>query len=475
MILLDTVKYRWFYHAASITSALLFLSASFGMAQLPGSLKPGKKYLLLDNRMIESTINAKLEVGTVVKHKSNPLFTEDKPWEMRFDNLYGNVIYDKEEKVYKIWYSPFIVDHSAKGMTLKDREKDYPEGKGIKREMAICYATSKDGLNWDKPVLGRVDYKGSRKNNIVWRGPHGSGIFKDLQEADPEKRYKMIFQGLAVSYSYDGIHWKKPIEVEGVDVRGDTHNNAFWAPTLNKYVGITRTWSRKSGRQVARIESDDFINWTKGKVVLQGVNSDLQTYAMPAFFHEGVYLGLVAIHQQSSDRVWTELTWSPDTRTWYRIDPGNPLIPCSETKLDYDYGCVYACAYPVFRENEIQLFYGGSDWLHFGWRNGSLCLATLKPDGFAGYVQKSGTEAATVTTKPFPYEGQHISINADVFPDGSINVEILDAAKNQIAISKPITISVQYDKIKWNDKIDVSLIQLRFTINKAKLYSFGFE
>ena len=58
---------------------------------------------------------------------------------------------------------------------------------------------------------------------------------------------------------------------------------------------------------------------------------------------------LVAIHHQDSDRVWTELTWSPDTKKWYRIDPGNPIIPCSEKELVYDYGCVYACAYPVFK------------------------------------------------------------------------------------------------------------------------------
>lgn len=40
---------------------------------------------------------------------------------MRFDNLYGNVIFDEEEKLYKCWYSPFIVDSSSHGMTLEQR------------------------------------------------------------------------------------------------------------------------------------------------------------------------------------------------------------------------------------------------------------------------------------------------------------------------------------------------------------------
>lgn len=44
-----------------------------------------EKYLLLDSRIIEQTDNARLAVGTVKKHPANPLFREDKPWEVRFD------------------------------------------------------------------------------------------------------------------------------------------------------------------------------------------------------------------------------------------------------------------------------------------------------------------------------------------------------------------------------------------------------
>jgi hypothetical protein len=70
-----------------------------------GSGSGRSRFLLLDSRIIDSVVNAELVVGTVEKHKANPLFTEDKPWEKRFDNLYGNVIYDKEENIYKCWYS----------------------------------------------------------------------------------------------------------------------------------------------------------------------------------------------------------------------------------------------------------------------------------------------------------------------------------------------------------------------------------
>jgi hypothetical protein len=431
------------------------------------------KYLLLDSRIIKETENVSLEVGKIEKHNANPLFGEDMEWEMRFDNLYGNVIFDKEENTYKCWYSPFIVDSVSHGMTLEQRNREYNEPPN--REMGICYATSKDGIHWVKPELGLVEYNGSKKNNIVWRGPHGAGIFKDLQEKKPAKRFKAIFQGLAVSYSADGIHWNEKTKVNGVEVAGDTHNNAFWAPTLNKYVGITRKWGDEYGREVARIESDDFINWSKEEVVLHGTNKNMQTYAMPAFYYCGVYLGLVAIHQQSTDRVWTELTWSPDTRNWYRIDEGNPLIANSEKELDYDYGCVYPCAYPIFTDNEIRLYYGGSDWLHFGWRNGCLCLATLRPDGFAGYVQKNSNQEGVIVTKLISYKGGELKITADVENGGSVNVFVLNGDGKQIASSRSALKTITNETLRLNKKIKVENISLIIKINKAKIYSFSIE
>ena len=442
-----------------------------GTAAGAGGKEPlRERFLLLDSRIVEKTENAQLVVGTVRKHKANPLFGEDKPWEKRFDNLYGNVIYDADAKLYRCWYSPFIVDNSAKGMSLEERDsKRYRPPRG--REMGICYATSRDGITWEKPKLGVVEYDGSKANNIVWRGPHGAGIFRDAHDPDPKRRYKTIFRGLRVSVSADGLDWGKPVRCEGVKVRGDTHNNAFWAPTLGKYVGITRTWGAK-GREVARIESEDFVRWSPAQVVLTGLDKKQQTYAMPVFFHGGVYLGLVAILEPSSDRVWTELAWSPDTKAWRRISPGTPLIPCADKKLAYDYGCVYACAYPVFLDDEIRLYYGGSDYLHTGWRVGGLCLATLRPDGFAGYEQESKDTPAVITTTAIPYAGQPLHITADVAKPGSIEVTVLDQDGKVLSEAQTISATVTDGRLKLRKKVAADRIRLRFELTNARLYSF---
>ena len=31
----------------------------------------------------------------------------------------------------------------------------------------VCYAVSNDGVNWERPALGLVDYGGSKQNNLV--------------------------------------------------------------------------------------------------------------------------------------------------------------------------------------------------------------------------------------------------------------------------------------------------------------------
>lgn len=444
------------------------------------------RFLLLDNRIVERTKNAKLTVGKVQKDNRNPLFAEDKPWEPRFDNLYANVVYDEQEKLYKCWYSPFIIDESTSNTPRKDRVnggKFRYMGKhtGRRREMGICYAVSRDGIRWEKPNLGLVEFKGNKENNLVWRGPHGAGVFKDLRDPDPKRRYKMFFKGgkISVAFSGDGLHWGKAIECPEANVRGDTHNNVFWAPTLGRYVGITRTWARPRGRQVARTSSKDFLKWSKAKVVLEGLEDHLQTYAMPVFYYAGVYIGLSAIYNSDADRTHTELAWSPDTVTWHRIDAGRPLIANSPGKGEYDWGCVYAAAYPVFLKDEIRLYYGGCDDKHFGWRNGYFCLATLRPDGFAGYEQISKDASAFVTTKTLLATGQPLTLSADVGEDGFIKIKILNDRGEGLAEAKPVRQTVTDAKVQWESRVTIrnhkgKTIRLNFEIRNAKLYSFSF-
>jgi len=434
---------------------------------------PGRsRYLLLDSRLVERLENARLTLGTIRKHMANPLFREDRPWEQRFDNLYANVLYDEQDKLYKCWYSPFIRDSLASRTPREQRpEVRYRDEQ---REMGVCYAISRDGLKWEKPELGVVEFEGSKANNLVARKTHGAGVFKDPRETNPDRRYKMFYRK-AVRFSPDGLRWSDAVDCREIGAPGDTHNNAFWSPELKKYVGITRL--REGQRTVGRTESADFVKWTQAVEVLRG-DPQRQTYAMPVFRYADVYLGLLMILRGGGeDRVHCELAWSADTQRWERIEPGKALIPNADTEGAYDWGCVYAAAVPVVRDGEIRLYYGGSNGKHSGWRDGFFCLATLRPDGFAGYEPVDPASPATIVTRPVACPGKPLHITADA-AGGSVRIALLDAEGNLLAASEPISGEVTDRPVGLPQDVMAAHtgkgVRLRIEALRAKVYSFAF-
>jgi hypothetical protein len=148
-----------------------------------------------------------------------------------------------------------------------------------------CYLESNDGINWEKPNLGLVDFEGSRENNLLdvrfdkftkeavaglntYRTSRFS-VFVD-PNAPPEERYKTIWKSritqeefqekyketrpwsyyaiekhapevdaLKAAVSADGYHWKylpDPLTFE----MNDTQNVGYFDQTLQKYVIYTR-------------------------------------------------------------------------------------------------------------------------------------------------------------------------------------------------------------------------------------------
>lgn len=453
------------------------------------------RYLVLDSRIIDKTLGAKLTLGKVTKHPENPLFGEGKPWEPRFDNVYANVVYDEEDELYKCWYNPFIIDERVTSTPKEKRNPallSYMDVKPDDQEMGLCYAVSNNGIHWEKPELGIVEFGGNKKNNILLREVNGAGVFKDLHELDPAKRYKIFYCGtpkMEVAFSPDGLHWSQPIAIPEVEAHG-THPNAFWAPGLGKYVGITRQHDR-GVRLVYRTESSDFVHWTRDELVLEGPNPRRQTHDMVVFSTGGVYIGLLGIMEypeEDSDRhvkQHVELAWSPDTVTWHRIQAGTPFIghtPAEKKQygaMPYDWGTIFASA-PIFLDNEARIYYGACDWYFFDWRRGYLALATLRPDGWAGYKPTSKDSPAVITTKPITGFFAALRITADVQVGGSVRVAVVDEQGKELAHGEPVNSTVTNGKIIWKAGWDVTAtrskkIRLKFVLKNAKLYSFQIQ
>src|SRR5579883_302128 len=76
-------------------------------AAIAGQSARNTSYALLDPTLIQRSTNTHVVAGSVQKDTA-PLFGEDKPWEVRIDNLYANVLFDDRDGLFKCWYSPFI-------------------------------------------------------------------------------------------------------------------------------------------------------------------------------------------------------------------------------------------------------------------------------------------------------------------------------------------------------------------------------
>lgn len=430
-------------------------------------------YLLLDGRVVAQVENAQLRPGVVQKHPSNPLFAQTLPWEVDISHLYANVLFDEQEQLYKCWYFTRITEwrEDLSGGRLLQNEME-------QGNMATLYATSQDGVHWDKPALDVYRYRG-KPTNIIMFGNHGAGVFKDLRETNPSRRYKMLTGRMPhgkvdACFSVDGIRWSKRVHV--FDARGDCHNNAFWAEPLKRYVAITREYPG-SNRVVMRTESKDFITWKKPVEVLRGPITK-QTYSMPAFPYEGVYLGLVSIFRIATDeRVHVELAWSPDTQEWSRVAAGQPLLALSDTPGSFEWGCLYAAASPIVTPDGIRIYYSGAPGIH-SWQEGKLCLATLRSDGWAGYATTEADEAATLETASIRYGAGPLTVTADA-QGGSVLVTLLANDGTVLATSEPIKGNVTKAQIVWEKDVDSSVkqgraVRLRFHFQRAVIYSFAF-
>ena len=380
------------------------------------------KLLLLDSRVIEHAENARLVLGMPEKDTRNPLLPSDQPWENATNNYYPNVLWDTDERIWKLWYKDVLADKEVIAQM---------DGPSTVHDVGwyLLYATSHDGLAWQRPAVGLHKFAGSAENNIVARDCPNVGVFKDGHDSDPQRRYKMVFDvGLGnprVRFSADGLHWSDGPAMTGFTAQqGDTHNNAFFDTRTGKYLWFTKLYAGE--RLVTRLESDDFEHWRSSGVVLRSTPEEgkaTQTYALTVFPYGSIYLGYVMMYHAGTGRtVDCELAWSPDSIQWRRVQPGKPFLPLG-AKGSYDGGCIYAQAGPpVVQDGKLQIYYSGSPTVHVGWkRSGSLCLARLREDGFAAYEAEDQAKPAVLTTSPLRPTDQPLHVVAD----GEVKVEKL--------------------------------------------------
>ena len=120
------------------------------------------------------------------RHPENPILKGESPWET-VASLYGTVIYDPKGNLFKMWYltGPYI-----------DNMIQVRQRQALGNITLLAYATSTNGVNWDKPILNQLDIDGSKQNNLIDIGRtncEGMAVLYDPQDPNPDRRYKGFY------------------------------------------------------------------------------------------------------------------------------------------------------------------------------------------------------------------------------------------------------------------------------------------
>ena len=346
------------------------------------------------------------------------------------------------------------------------------------------YATSQDGLTWDRPSLGLHEWEGSKDNNLA-REPGKIGlthILRDEREPDPARRYKGMFGGghREFGVSPDGFDWTM-LDVPGIPSEDtsymlyDEYTDQFLA-----YHKLSTEW----GRSVWLAKCTEFGDWSESVLVfhsdeqdrenaakrIQAVVDDpdyltppiideqdyiAQIYKMSVMPYEGLYVGFPVLYNPSglippprgnaTGISQVELTVSRDLYNWDRVADREIFIPLDKWDgVNYGTCQILTCGRPLVRDDgEIWVYYSAcrarghkqlywyspaSSHIDRSYFNDSdesgiaLSLGKVRPQGF---VSLDARGEGSLTTRPFATGGKRLHVNANA--RGELRAALLDA------------------------------------------------
>lgn len=397
-----------------------------------------KHYFAFDHGIYAANVNRniKLKMGEVRKDSHNPMFIDGlfedppKPWEPRIDNGYPNVILD-DQGIYHCYYTLFTKHPTQTTPRNLRATTEFPH-KG-ERKVGLAYARSKDGIVWEKPNLGIVEFEGSRDNNLLMLDVAGTGVLYEPSDPDPNKRFKLITRKeenrkLAVAFSQDGLHFSPLVEWQENNTQfgADCHNSVFRDSRTKQYILTTRLWANNV-RVVAQSRSDDFITWTPFEEILRGNGYEDQVYSMTVFEYNDIYFGFASVYKQDDigevdfDTHTLQLYWSTNLTEWNRAVPeNNVLIPFGagrEKFLDGEFDSASQFASAMTAGSD-RIYYTGSRGRHRSWRETGLGLAYVDRNKFVGLVPRYPEKPMEFALNPLKFHGEKLEIWIDI-PEGS--------------------------------------------------------
>ena len=443
----------------------------------------GPWQLFIDDHLVASREGVNRVYHAFEKHPGNPIMVASKPWEAGV--VVCNAVLPTEDGTgWRMWYYSWA-------------PKDDP-----KRSYS-CYATSTDGLTWEKPNLGLVPYRPADPANATDQTNFieaGGDVFHTPADPDPARRYKSFGgggKGYHASASPDGIRWAKLTQdfiVQGGDV-----GTFLFEPRTEKVHAYVKVNAKVSGlrrRAVGYSQGSGYDHWPALRLVMAPDDVDdrwvkpgeihrTHMYGCPMQAYETMYLGLLWVFRADDEDgyflgpVFSELVSSRDAVHWRRQDGDRPPLLNVGPPGSWDSGMVYAQSI-VRRGDRLWLYYTAASNLHDSPPfHGEIGVATLRKDGFAS--MDAAYKPGTLTTTALAGMSGPLKLNYRAW-GGSIRVAVLDAAGTAIPgyaaeDCTPLTGDAIEAAVAWKAHAELpsgnAPLRLRFHIDKGSLFSFA--
>lgn len=456
------------------------------------------RQLFVDDFLIERT-DLTPEYHSARKYEGNPVLRPEMPWEIEQSPVAcpksGGVFYDEEERLFKMWY----------------------EGGWLRN---LCYATSKDGLLWERPALDVCEgtnkiltYEGyadeTYRKDIAYLRPDSTSVILD-PDAKGTGKYKLFLRNPGgrsygiVAVSDDGIHFRDFKKTSDVHDR----TTVFYNPFRKKWVYSIRSVDTLADGTVDRVrhyrECDDLLagatwgpeeehDWMRTDALDRphpyiGVRPQL--YNVDAVGYESIMIGMFQIMYGPENDVCeargvpkiTELIPMYSRDGYHFTRPSREsIVQASLCKGAWDRGYVQSVGGGiVVHGDELWIYYVGfagdeaygspRSWITNGiYRGGATGIAKLRRDGF---VSMNGD--GQLLTRPLRFFGKsELFVNAI----GTVRATVTDADGHLLGQSHVF----QGDSTKAPlsfDTLDIAAlcgrtVRIRFDV-RGKLFSFGF-
>ena len=427
-------------------------------------------------------------------HPANPILSPTTKWE-KYDSyadrththvnqaampFSDGVFFDPESRLFKMWYMGGYNENT-------------------------CYATSRDGIHWDRPVLDVV--KGT---NIVMAGNRDSSTtWIDQAETDPARRYKMASwhdHYLEQFISADGVHWTKT----GNSGHTGDRTTFFYNPFRGVWIFSLRSEQDAGPRHRLYWETNDFVSgarWgDRDPVLWVGADTldprrpeyDVPTelYNLDGVAYESILLGLFTMWR--GERLIREkpndvcLGYSRDGFHWTRPDR-EPFLPVSEHQGDWNWANVQSAGGGCLIVGDKLYFYVSGRQGVPGTTDPGVCstgLAILRRDGFVSMDHPGAAQRVervtsllpgTLVTRPVRFSGKHLFVNVAA-SSGDLRVEALDVSGATIApytaaACMPVRGDSTCAQVTWNGAADLSplagrAVRFKFHLANGALYAF---